>query len=192
MCKDLPLFLICDPLIRSFRLILPSIPYYSLVCPTCVMFHNHRKHDVIPPEDAVRNIRDQFDKNIKSGLLSLLVINSRQAQGGKHWNDFGWDQTSSSPMWPIEKQDFEGGGSHNDWADSGDEGQKELGYLADRRLLQRRKGQNCAAGIEMEVKISNSFFLKISRVLTYLERDKKFVKICLEWAPKATLTKKYC
>jgi hypothetical protein len=45
------------------------------------MFHGHKLHVVIPPEEAVKNLRDLFDKNIKSGN-QLLIINNiiRQAE----------------------------------------------------------------------------------------------------------------
>lgn len=44
---------------------------FRLVCPSCVMFHGHKLHVVIPPEEAVKNLRDLFDKNIKSGKLKI-------------------------------------------------------------------------------------------------------------------------
>ena len=48
------------------------------------MFHSHKMHVVIPPEEAVKNIRDQFDKNIKSGKLKIestesILVDIRQA-----------------------------------------------------------------------------------------------------------------
>jgi hypothetical protein len=33
------------------------------------MFDGHKLHEVVPPEEAVKNIRDAFDKNIKSGII---------------------------------------------------------------------------------------------------------------------------
>ena len=40
-----------------------------LVCPECVMFGQSVNHKVIRPEEAVQNMRDEFDKYIKKGLL---------------------------------------------------------------------------------------------------------------------------
>ena len=42
-----------------------------MVCPSCVMFGGHKGHEVTEPEQAVRNLRDRFDSNIKSGKLRL-------------------------------------------------------------------------------------------------------------------------
>ena len=33
------------------------------------MFHGHQLHKVVRPEEAVKNLRDLFDKNIKSGTF---------------------------------------------------------------------------------------------------------------------------
>lgn len=58
--KHIALFAMC-----KFLLIIKL--FLSLVCPSCVMFATHKNHSVIEPEQAVRNLRDQFDKNIRSG-----------------------------------------------------------------------------------------------------------------------------
>jgi len=35
------------------------------------MFASHKGHDVIEPEAAAKNLRDEFDKNIKTGKLKV-------------------------------------------------------------------------------------------------------------------------
>jgi hypothetical protein len=39
------------------------------------MFFTHKGHEVTEPDEAVRNLRDQFDKNIKSGIYNTSTIN---------------------------------------------------------------------------------------------------------------------
>ena len=48
------------------------------------MFHAHRQHLVVPPEEAVKQIRDSFDKSITSGKLrseatETVLVDIRQA-----------------------------------------------------------------------------------------------------------------
>eukprot|EP00347_Sterkiella_histriomuscorum_P009722 403340133 len=47
-----------------------------MVCPSCVMFGEHKGHEVTEPEQAVRNLRDRFDDNIKSGKLKAEFTDS--------------------------------------------------------------------------------------------------------------------
>ena len=56
----------------------------TLVCPECVMFGRSVNHKVIRPEEAVQNMRDEFDKYIKKGLLKSeytegVLIDVREA-----------------------------------------------------------------------------------------------------------------
>lgn len=39
------------------------------------MFGGHKGHEVTEPEQAVRNLRDRFDSNIKSGKLRFTIKN---------------------------------------------------------------------------------------------------------------------
>ena len=54
------------------------------MCPECVMFASHKMHEVIPPEEACKRVRDKFDQNIKSGKLKIeytetFLVDIRQA-----------------------------------------------------------------------------------------------------------------
>ena len=73
---------------------------FRLVCPTCVMFHGHKLHVVIPPEEAVKNLRDLFDVNIKSGnhkvKYQLTLI--RQAQDREHGEHISRREAVTSPV----------------------------------------------------------------------------------------------
>ena len=50
-----------------------TLTFSRLVCPTCVMFAAHKGHNVTEPDVAVRNLRDSFDQNIKSGTITPLI-----------------------------------------------------------------------------------------------------------------------
>ena len=42
-----------------------------LVCASCVMFGSHKGNPVIPPENAIKMIRDSLDVNIRNGKLKV-------------------------------------------------------------------------------------------------------------------------
>ena len=48
------------------------------------MFFGHKGHEVIPGDEAVKGIRDKFDKSIKNGKLKVeytesILVEIRQA-----------------------------------------------------------------------------------------------------------------
>ena len=54
------------------------------------MFGGHKGHEVTEPDVAVRNIRDLFDKNIRSGKEFQLIKGCyRQTKGRKYRNNTG-------------------------------------------------------------------------------------------------------
>ena len=48
-----------------------NLSYYRLVCPTCVMFTTHKLHSVVEPNEAIKQLRDSLDKNVKSGKFKI-------------------------------------------------------------------------------------------------------------------------
>ena len=54
------------------------------MCPSCVMFGKAKLQEVIPPQEAVKLLRDGFDRSIKTGKLKVestetVLVDIRQA-----------------------------------------------------------------------------------------------------------------
>ncbi len=52
---------------------MPSLIPSSLVCPSCVMFGKAKQQPVIEPSEAVKLLRESFDRSIKTGSFNILL-----------------------------------------------------------------------------------------------------------------------
>ena len=71
-----PYLHVCQKIIRFL--------YYRLVCAQCVMFGKAKLQPVIEPQEAVKLLRERFDRSIKTGKLKVestetVLVDIRQA-----------------------------------------------------------------------------------------------------------------
>ena len=48
--------------------------FLSLVCASCVLFADHKKHDILPLEEGEAFMRSEIDKKIKAGIEKIILI----------------------------------------------------------------------------------------------------------------------
>lgn len=46
-----------------------SYPYYSMICPSCLMFGAHKGHDVCKIDEGSKDLRNAINNSAKEGIV---------------------------------------------------------------------------------------------------------------------------